>query len=76
MSRPHASGQLEWLIPYEPGELLALAAKDGRVIARKVVAAAGAPGSIRLDPDRASMHEKTVGGKANVQIWRLVSQPR
>ncbi|MCU0779983.1 MAG: DUF4982 domain-containing protein [Akkermansiaceae bacterium] len=45
--------RLRWLeVPYEPGELKAVAYKDGRRIGEAVVRTAGKPTQLRLTPDR------------------------
>jgi hypothetical protein len=45
--------RLRWLdVPYEPGELKAVAYKDGQQIGEAVMKTAGAPAAIRLTPDR------------------------
>ncbi|MDN0197754.1 glycoside hydrolase family 2 TIM barrel-domain containing protein [Streptomyces sp. S.PNR 29] len=46
---------LTWKVPYEPGELRAVARRDGRVVATDVLRTAGAPHAIRLTPDRTSL---------------------
>lgn len=38
-------------VPYEPGELTAVASRDGTEIGRKTIATAGAPAALRLTPD-------------------------
>ena len=43
---------LTWTVPFEPGELVAVARKDGRDVARDVVRTAGAPAEVKLTPDR------------------------
>lgn len=45
---------LTWKVPFEPGELRAVARRDGEVVATDVLRTAGAPHAIRLTPDRAS----------------------
>ncbi len=48
--------RLRWLdVPYEPGELKAVAYKDGQPIGEAVMKTAGAPAKIRLTPDRKSL---------------------
>jgi beta-galactosidase len=45
--------RLRWLnVPYEPGELKAVAYKDGKQIGEAVIKTAGPPAQIRLTPDR------------------------
>ncbi|MEU0726579.1 glycoside hydrolase family 2 TIM barrel-domain containing protein [Streptomyces sp. NPDC006140] len=46
---------LTWKVPYAPGELKAVARRDGRVVATDVLRTAGAPHAIRLTPDRTSL---------------------
>ncbi|MGA5895579.1 glycoside hydrolase family 2 TIM barrel-domain containing protein [Streptomyces venetus] len=46
---------LTWKVPFEPGELKAVARRDGRVVATDVLRTAGAPHAIRLTPDRGSL---------------------
>ena len=43
---------LEWAVPYAPGELKAVATKDGKVVKTDVVRTAGAPATLRLSADR------------------------
>ncbi|GAB2934724.1 glycoside hydrolase family 2 TIM barrel-domain containing protein [Streptomyces heilongjiangensis] len=43
---------LTWKVPYEPGELKAVARRDGKAVATDVLRTAGAPHAIRLTPDR------------------------
>jgi beta-galactosidase len=48
--------RLRWLdVPYEPGELKAVAYKDGQQIGEAVMKTAGEPASIRLTPDRTKL---------------------
>ncbi|MGW7540135.1 glycoside hydrolase family 2 TIM barrel-domain containing protein [Streptomyces sp. NPDC054770] len=46
---------LTWKVPYRPGELKAVARRDGRVVATDVLRTAGAPHAVRLTPDRRSL---------------------
>ncbi|MFE2704405.1 glycoside hydrolase family 2 TIM barrel-domain containing protein [Streptomyces mirabilis] len=46
---------LTWEVPYAPGELKAVARRDGRTVATDVLRTAGAPHAIRLTPDRTSL---------------------
>ncbi len=46
---------VRWRIPFEPGELKAVAKKDGRAVRETVVRTAGEPASLRLIPDRTSV---------------------
>ncbi|MDK1346765.1 glycoside hydrolase family 2 TIM barrel-domain containing protein [Streptomyces sp. 378] len=43
---------LTWKVPYAPGELKAVARRDGKVVATDVLRTAGAPHAIRLTADR------------------------
>ncbi|GAB2872313.1 glycoside hydrolase family 2 TIM barrel-domain containing protein [Streptomyces deserti] len=46
---------LTWKVPFEPGELKAVARQDGKVVATDVLRTAGAPYAIRLTSDRKSL---------------------
>jgi beta-galactosidase len=47
---------LRWLeVPYEPGELQAVAYQNGRRLGRAIMRTAGEPASLRLTPDRRSL---------------------
>ncbi|MGW0080199.1 glycoside hydrolase family 2 TIM barrel-domain containing protein [Streptomyces sp. NPDC003393] len=46
---------LTWKVPYRPGELKAVARRDGKVVATDVLRTAGAPHAVRLTPDRRSV---------------------
>ncbi|MEU0057247.1 glycoside hydrolase family 2 TIM barrel-domain containing protein [Streptomyces sp. NPDC006334] len=46
---------LTWKVPYEPGELKAVARRDGKTVATDVLRTAGAPHAVRLTPDRESL---------------------
>ncbi|AQS66083.1 glycoside hydrolase family 2 TIM barrel-domain containing protein [Streptomyces pactum] len=46
---------LTWRVPFEPGELKAVARRDGRAVATDVLRTAGAPHAVRLTPDRESV---------------------
>jgi beta-galactosidase len=46
---------LTWKVPYEPGELKAVARRDGKVVATDVLRTAGPAHALRLTPDRASL---------------------
>ncbi|MDX3457020.1 glycoside hydrolase family 2 TIM barrel-domain containing protein [Streptomyces sp. ME02-8801-2C] len=46
---------LNWHVPYEPGELKAVARRDGRVVATDVLRTAGPAHAIRLTADRKSL---------------------
>ena len=41
-----------WRVKYEPGELMAVARKDGRVVRSQIIRTAGKPAAVRLTPDR------------------------
>ena len=43
---------VSWQVPYAPGQLVAVAKRDGREVARCVVETTGAPAAIRLVADR------------------------
>ncbi|GGS42967.1 glycoside hydrolase family 2 TIM barrel-domain containing protein [Streptomyces griseoviridis] len=46
---------LTWRVPYAPGELRAVARRDGKTVATDVLRTAGEPYAIRLTPDRKSV---------------------
>ncbi|MFF4488074.1 glycoside hydrolase family 2 TIM barrel-domain containing protein [Streptomyces sp. NPDC001544] len=46
---------LTWKVPFAPGELKAVARRDGKVVARDVLRTAGAPHAVRLTADRGSL---------------------
>jgi beta-galactosidase len=46
---------LTWKVPYRPGELKAVARRNGRVVATDVLRTAGAPHAVRLTADRKSL---------------------
>ncbi|MFJ5997195.1 glycoside hydrolase family 2 TIM barrel-domain containing protein [Streptomyces sp. NPDC092370] len=46
---------LTWKVPYAPGELKAVARRDGKVVATDVLRTAGAPHAIRLTADRTAV---------------------
>ncbi|BAC75190.1 beta-galactosidase [Streptomyces avermitilis] len=46
---------LVWKVPYEPGELKAVARRNGRAVATDVLRTAGAPHAVRLTPDRSAL---------------------
>ncbi len=48
--------ELKWQVPYAPGTLSAKGYRDGRVVAETKVDTTGAPASVRLTPDRATIH--------------------
>ncbi|UKS28671.1 DUF4982 domain-containing protein [Paenibacillus sp. HWE-109] len=45
-------GHLTWQVPYEPGELSAIARQDGQIIAVKRVQTTGTPAVLHMEPDR------------------------
>ncbi len=47
--------RLEWMVPYEPGTLKAVAYKDGKQVATTEVRTAGPAARVRLTPDRATV---------------------
>ncbi|MEV7736057.1 glycoside hydrolase family 2 TIM barrel-domain containing protein [Streptomyces sp. NPDC088921] len=46
---------LTWQVPYEPGELTAVARRNGKVVATDVLRTAGKPHGVRLAADRTSL---------------------
>ncbi|MEU5074589.1 glycoside hydrolase family 2 TIM barrel-domain containing protein [Streptomyces asoensis] len=46
---------LTWRVPFRPGELTAVARRDGRTVATDRLRTAGAPHAVRLTPDRTSL---------------------
>jgi beta-galactosidase len=46
---------LTWEVPFAPGELKAVARRDGRTVATDVLRTAGEPSALRLTPDRNSL---------------------
>ncbi|WP_151475753.1 glycoside hydrolase family 2 TIM barrel-domain containing protein [Streptomyces albicerus] len=46
---------LLWKVPFAPGELKAVARRDGRTVATDVLRTAGKPHAVRLTPDRKSL---------------------
>ena len=46
---------LTWQVPYAPGELKAVARRNGRTVATDVLRTAGAPHAVRLTADRKSL---------------------
>jgi beta-galactosidase len=46
---------LTWKVPYEPGELKAVARRNGKVVATDVLRTAGRPHAVRLTADRTSL---------------------
>jgi len=56
-SKPTERFRLEWPeVTYQPGELKAVAYKEGTVIGEQVLKTAGAPYQIRITPDRSVIH--------------------
>ena len=43
---------LTWMVPFAPGELVAVASQDGVEVARDTLRTAGPPHALRLSPDR------------------------
>lgn len=41
-----------WRVPFEPGEVKVVSRKEGKTVAERVIATAGAPAKLRLTPDR------------------------
>ncbi|WP_095984947.1 glycoside hydrolase family 2 TIM barrel-domain containing protein [Cystobacter fuscus] len=56
---------LSWSVPFAPGELVAVAKKDGVEVARDVLRTAGAPNTLRLTPDKTVI---TADGKSLVFV--------
>jgi beta-galactosidase len=52
---------LTWDVPFAPGQLVAVARRDGREVARDEVDTAGAPAAVRLTPDKRAI---TADGKS------------
>lgn len=46
---------LEWLVPYQPGELKIVARKDGKVAATSITQTAGAPSKISISADQSAL---------------------
>lgn len=46
---------LEWLLPYTPGELKAIARKEGRAIAETIIRSAGAPARFAFETDQTEL---------------------
>lgn len=46
---------LEWMVPYQPGELKVVARRNGKVVAEDVHRTAGAPAQVILEADRTTM---------------------
>ncbi len=47
--------QIVWKVPYRPGELRALAKKDGKILAEERVVTAGKPAGLRLTADKKTL---------------------
>jgi beta-galactosidase len=52
--------RLEWQVPYQPGDLKAIAYRGGQQVAVEEIHTAGAPARVKLTTDRAAIH---AGGK-------------
>ena len=52
---------LVWRVKFEPGEVKAVARKDGKVVAEKVIRTAGAPAALRLTADRTHFGKNPTG---------------
>jgi beta-galactosidase len=54
---PRTTGDLHlaWTVPYQPGTLTAVGVKDGKVVAKAVLATAGAPAAVGLSVDRGAI---------------------
>jgi len=48
---------LEWMVPYQPGELKAVAVKDGKVVATSRTSTAEHPASMEISADRSRLTE-------------------
>jgi beta-galactosidase len=46
---------LEWMVPYAPGELKAVARKDGREIATTTIRTAGSPAQFKMEADQTEL---------------------
>lgn len=46
---------MQWMVPYQAGELKAAASKDGKVVATTIQKTAGAPAKIDLSSDRSNL---------------------
>ncbi len=51
--------RIQWMVPYRPGTLEAVAYLGGRVVARKSVKTAGVPAKVVIVPDRSHRSERT-----------------
>ena len=49
--KPEPQGDFVWQVPYSPGELKAVAYRQGKTVAQKTFRTAGDPGRIRLETD-------------------------
>ncbi len=58
------NSHLEWVVPYEPGVLLAKGFKDGKEVMKEAVETTGDPVAIALVPDRSTI--KADGGDVSV----------
>lgn len=50
------NSQIEWMVPYAPGTLMARGYKGGKIMAEERVETTGAPATIKLAPDRTTIH--------------------
>jgi beta-galactosidase len=48
-------GHLEWVVPYQPGRLMAKGSTNGKVVVTDTVETTGAPDRIPLSPDRTTL---------------------
>ena len=73
-----AKYRLRWLdVPYEPGELRAVARRDGRIVGETVVRTAGRPVAVRLTRDPYQRpHDRTVFVQVDLVDERGVRDPR
>lgn len=62
---------LEWLVPYQSGELKAVASKDGKEIATAVQRTAEAPAKISLTSDRQKLNAKNYASSSERQLAYL-----
>lgn len=53
--RMKPSLHLAWSVPYAPGELKAVATKDGKVVATDIERTAGAPAKVEAEADRSNL---------------------
>jgi beta-galactosidase len=62
--------QCEWMVPWQPGELIAKGLKDGKVVSEQMIRTAGAPARIAVSVDGEPLAEQ---GKDIVQV-RVAAQ--